>query len=304
MSTGIIEKIQTLKKQRNAVILAHNYQPGDIQDIADFTGDSLALSVQASQTDADVIVFCGVLFMAETAAILSPEKTVLLPEKGAGCPMADMINAQQLQELKNQHPDALVVCYVNSTAEVKALSDYCCTSGNALELVQTLPKDREIIFVPDKNLGGFIVERTGREMILWPGYCSSHMLIVPADIEAARKAHPNALVLAHPECNPDVRALADELLSTGGMLKLAETSDVNEFVIATENGIIYSLQKQNPDKHFYPATEKAICPNMKKISLEKVVWALEDMQYQITIPEPICSNAKKSLDRMLEVLPK
>ena len=303
MSTGIIEKIQTLKKQRNAVILAHNYQPGDIQDIADFTGDSLALSVQASQTDADVIVFCGVLFMAETAAILSPEKTVLLPEKGAGCPMADMINAQQLQELKNQHPDALVVCYVNSTAEVKALSDYCCTSGNALELVQTLPKDREIIFVPDKNLGGFIVERTEREMILWPGYCSSHMLIVPADIEAARKAHPNALVLAHPECNPDVRALADELLSTGGMLKLAETSDVNEFVIATENGIIHSLQKQNPDKRFYPATEKAICPNMKKISLEKVVWALEDMQYQITIPEPICSNAKKSLDRMLEVLP-
>ncbi len=303
MSTGIIEKIQTLKKQRNAVILAHNYQPGDIQDIADFTGDSLALSVQASQTDADVIVFCGVLFMAETAAILSPEKTVLLPEKGAGCPMADMINVQQLQELKNQHPDALVVCYVNSTAEVKALSDYCCTSGNALELVQTLPKDREIIFVPDKNLGGFIVERTEREMILWPGYCSSHMLIVPADIEAARKAHPNALVLAHPECNPDVRALADELLSTGGMLKLAETSDVNEFVIATENGIIHSLQKQNPDKRFYPATEKAICPNMKKISLEKVVWALEDMQYQITVSEPVCSRAKRSLDRMLEVLP-
>ncbi|MHC4290634.1 MAG: quinolinate synthase NadA [Planctomycetota bacterium] len=303
MSTGIIEKIQTLKKQRNAVILAHNYQPGDIQDIADFTGDSLALSVQASQTDADVIVFCGVLFMAETAAILSPEKTVLLPEKGAGCPMADMINVQQLQELKNKHPEAHVICYVNSTAEVKALSDYCCTSGNALELVQTLPKDREIIFVPDKNLGGFIVERTEREMILWPGYCSSHMLIVPADIEAARKAHPNALVLAHPECNPDVRALADELLSTGGMLKLAETSDVNEFVIATENGIIHSLQKQNPDKRFYPATEKAICPNMKKISLEKVVWALEDMQYQITVSEPVCSRAKRSLDRMLEVLP-
>jgi quinolinate synthase len=303
MSTGIIEKIQTLKKQRNAVILAHNYQPGDIQDIADFTGDSLALSVQASQTDADVIVFCGVLFMPETAAILSPEKTVLLPEKGAGCPMADMINVQQLQELKNKHPEAHVICYVNSTAEVKALSDYCCTSGNALELVQTLPKDREIIFVPDKNLGGFIVERTEREMILWPGYCSSHMLIVPADIEAARKAHPNALVLAHPECNPDVRALADELLSTGGMLKLAETSDVNEFVIATENGIIHSLQKQNPDKRFYPATEKAICPNMKKISLEKVVWALEDMQYQITVSEPVCSRAKRSLDRMLEVLP-
>jgi len=303
MSTSIIEKIQTLKEQRNAVILAHNYQPGEIQDIADFTGDSLGLSIQASQTDADVIVFCGVLFMAETAAILSPKKTVLLPEKGAGCPMADMINAQQLQELKDKYPEALVVCYVNSTAEVKALSDYCCTSGNALELVQTLPRERDIIFVPDKNLGGFIAERTGIEMILWPGYCSSHVRIVPADIEAARKAHPNASVLAHPECNPDVRALADELMSTGGMLKFAKTSDVNEFIIATENGIIYSLQKQNPDKYFYPASEKAICPNMKKISLEKVLWAMEDMQYQIEVPEPICSRARRSLDRMLEVLP-
>ena len=187
MSEALLEKIQTLKKQRNAVILAHNYQPGEIQDMADYTGDSLGLSVQAAQTDADVIVFCGVLFMAETAAILSPHKTVLLPEMGAGCPMADMINAQQLQELKNEHPDALVVCYVNSTAEVKALSDYCCTSGNALELVRTLPKDREIIFVPDKNLGGFIVEQTGIEMILWPGYCSTHVRIQPEDVETARK---------------------------------------------------------------------------------------------------------------------
>jgi quinolinate synthase len=303
MSLSITEKIQALKKQRNAVILAHNYQPGEIQDIADFTGDSLGLSVQASNTDADVIVFCGVLFMAETAAILSPEKTVLLPDKMAGCPMADMINAAQLQELKDQHPGALVVCYVNSTAEVKALSDYCCTSGNALELVQTLPQDRDIIFVPDKNLGGFIVERTGREMILWPGYCSTHVRILPADVHAARQKHPNAKVLAHPECSPEVRAMADELLSTGGMLKFAKTSDVNEFIIATENGIIHSLKKQNPDKYFYPATEKAVCPNMKKISLEKVVWALEDMRYNITVPEPICSNARRSLDRMLQVLP-
>jgi quinolinate synthase len=190
MSSEIIEKIQSLKQQRNAVILAHNYQPGEIQDIADYTGDSLGLSVQAAQTDADVIVFCGVLFMAETAAILSPEKTVLLPDKHAGCPMADMINAQQLQELKNEHPDALVVCYVNSTAEVKALSDYCCTSGNAMELVNSLPADREVIFVPDKNLGGFIVERTGREMILWPGYCATHMRILASDIVSAREEHP------------------------------------------------------------------------------------------------------------------
>jgi len=304
MSVSIIEKIQTLKKQRNAVILAHNYQPGEIQDIADFTGDSLGLSVQASKTDADVIVFCGVLFMAETAAILSPDKTVLLPDKDAGCPMADMINAAQLRELKDQHPEALVVCYVNSTAEVKALSDYCCTSGNALELVQTLPRERDIIFVPDKNLGGFIVERTGRQMILWPGYCSTHVRILPADVESARQAHPNAVVLAHPECNPDVRALADELLSTGGMLKFARTSGADEFIIATEKGIIHSLKKQHPDKQFHPVTEKAVCPNMKKISLEKVVWALEDMQYKITVPEPICSKARRSLDRMLQVLPK
>ena len=304
MSAALLEKIQTLKNQRNAVILAHNYQPGEIQDMADYTGDSLGLSVQASQTDADVIVFCGVLFMAETAAILSPDKTVLLPDKHAGCPMADMIDAQQLQELKKQHPDALVVCYVNSTAEVKALSDYCCTSGNALELVQTLPKDREIIFVPDKNLGGFIVKRTGIEMILWPGYCSTHVRILTEDVEAARAKHPNAKLLAHPECNPDVWELADELLSTGQMLKYAKTSDVNEFVIATENGIIHSLRKQNPDKQFYPVKEKAVCPNMKKISLEKVAWALEDMQYQITVPEPICTDAKRSLDRMLEIIPK
>jgi quinolinate synthase len=241
--------------------------------------------------------------MAETAAILSPEKMVLLPEKTAGCPMADMINAQQLQELKNEHPDTLVVCYVNSTAEVKALSDYCCTSGNALELVKTLPKDREIIFVPDKNLGGFIVEQTGIEMILWPGYCSTHVRITPEDVAAARKAHPDARVMAHPECNPDVRKLADELLSTGQMLKYAKTSSTNEFIIATEKGIIHSLKKQSPDKQFYPVTEKAICPNMKKISLEKVAWSLEDMQHQVTVPEPICKKARTALDRMLEVVP-
>ena len=303
MISSIVDKIQTLKNQHHAVILAHNYQPGEIQDIADYTGDSLGLSVQAAQTDADVIVFCGVLFMAETAAILSPDKTVLLPDKGAGCPMADMINAEQLRKLKAEHPDALVVCYVNSTAEIKALSDYCCTSGNALELVKTLPQDREILFVPDKNLGGYIVEQTGRDMVLWPGYCSTHVRILTDDVRQARSEHPDAVVLAHPECNPDVREIADELLSTGQMLKFAKTSDVNEFIIATEKGIIHSLKKQNPDKQFYPVTEKAVCPNMKKISLEKVAWALEDMQYQITVPEPTRSEAKRSLDRMLEVLP-
>ncbi|MHC5155595.1 MAG: quinolinate synthase NadA, partial [Planctomycetota bacterium] len=217
--------------------------------------------------------------------------------------MADMITPEQLREMKEQHPDALVVCYVNSTAEIKALSDYCCTSGNALELVQTLPEGREIIFVPDRNLGGFIIERTGREMILWPGHCPTHLRILPEDVAAARRAHPDAKVLAHPECNPDVRAIADELLSTGQMLKYAKTSSVDEFIIATEIGIVHSLQKQNPGKQFHPITEKAVCPNMKKISLEKVLWALEDMQYQITVSEPVRSEARQSLDRMLQVLP-
>ena len=304
MSVELLEKIQTLKAKRNAIILAHNYQPGDIQDLADYAGDSLGLSVQAAQTEAETIVFCGVRFMAETAAILSPEKTVLLPEKNAGCPMADMINAQQLEELKNKHPDALVVCYVNSTAEVKALSDYCCTSGNAVALVESLPKDRDILFVPDKNLGGYVNKQTGRNMILWPGYCSTHVRIEVEDFQKARQQYPNAVLLAHPECNPQVRLLADELLSTGQMLKFVSNSDSHEFVIATENGILHTLKKQNPDKVFYPVTEKAICPNMKKITLEKVLWALEDMQYRITVPEPTCSNARKSLERMIEVLPK
>ncbi len=303
MNADIRQRLQSLKEQRKAVILAHNYQPGEIQDIADFTGDSLQLSVQASQTNAEVIVFCGVRFMAETSAILSPEKTVLLPELLAGCPMADMINAQQLTELKHKHPDALVVCYVNSTAEVKALSDYCCTSGNALELVRRLPKDRDILFVPDRNLGGFIVEQTGREMILWPGYCPTHMRILPEDIQKARQLHPEAAVLAHPECRPDVRQIADERLSTGQMLKYVKQSPKAEFIIATEEGILHTLRKQNPDKRFYPANEKSVCPNMKKITLEKVLWSLEDMKYRITVEEPVRTQAKKSLDRMLEVLP-
>lgn len=303
MNADIRQRLQSLKEQRKAVILAHNYQPGEIQDIADFTGDSLQLSVQASQTNAEVIVFCGVRFMAETAAILSPDKTVLLPEVLAGCPMADMINAQQLTELKQKHPDALVVCYVNSTAEVKALSDYCCTSGNALELVRRLPKDRDILFVPDRNLGGFIIEQTGREMILWPGYCPTHMRILSEDIQKARQLHPEAVVLAHPECRAEVRQMADERLSTGQMLKYTKQSPQSEFIIATEEGILHTLRKQNPEKRFYPANEKSVCPNMKKISLEKVLWSLEDMKYRITVEEPVRTQARKSLDRMLEVLP-
>jgi quinolinate synthase len=303
LSAELLEKIQRLRQQRKAVILAHNYQPGEVQDVADFVGDSLGLSKEAAQTDAETIVFCGVHFMAETAAILSPEKTVLLPEKHAGCPMADMITAEQLQQLKDKHPDALVVSYVNTTAEVKALSDYCCTSGNAVELVSSLPEDKEIIFVPDKYLGQHIIDRTGRDMILWPGYCPTHVIITPDDIKKAKDQYPDAVVMAHPECTEQARASADQLLSTSQMLNFAAKSGANQFIVATETGIIYTLKKQNPEKEFISATENAICPNMKKITLEKVAWSLEDMEYKITVPEDIRTKAQAALDRMLAVLP-
>jgi quinolinate synthase len=307
LSDELIKKIQRLKTQRNAVILAHNYQPGEIQDIADFCGDSLALSIQASKATAEVIVFCGVRFMAETAAILCPKKTVLLPEKTAGCPMADMITAPQLRELKEQHPGALVVCYVNSTADVKAESDYCCTSSNAVEVVNSLPADKKILFVPDKNLGQFVAERTGRDILLWPGYCATHTVITVDDVKNAKAKYPDAVVLAHPECTLPVRELADELLSTGRMLTFAAKSSAKRFIIATETGIIHTLRKQavqaGKNTEFIPASARATCPNMKKITLDKVVFALEDMQYQVTVDVQIRTRAKKALDRMIEILP-
>ncbi len=303
MSKQLQEKISKLKAEKNAVILAHNYQPGEIQDIADFTGDSLGLSIKAAQTDADTIVFCGVLFMAETAAILSPDKTVLLPDKHAGCPLADMITAEQLRQLKEKHPGAVVVCYVNSSAEVKAESDYCCTSANAVEVVESIPPDKQIIFVPDQHLGRFVSDRTGREMILWPGYCSTHVAITVDDVEKAKAAYPDAVVMAHPECNEPVKELSDELLSTGQMLKFAKKSDAKRFIIATEKGIIHTLKKENPQKEFYPVTERAVCQNMKRITLDKVLWSLEDMHYRITVPEPVRTRAKTAIDRMVEILP-
>jgi quinolinate synthase len=302
LSQQIIEKINHLKQDRGAVILAHNYQPGEIQELADFCGDSLGLSIKASQTEAAVIVFCGVHFMAETAAILSPEKTVLLPDVSAGCPMADMITAQQLRELKSKYPDALVVCYVNSPAEVKAESDYCCTSANAVGVVNSMPQDRQIIFVPDKYLGSFVAGRTGRDIILWQGYCPTHVIITAEEIQRAKQKYPHAVVLAHPECTEPVRQLSDQLLSTSQMLRFAGESDAEEFIIATEIGIIHTLQKQNPDKKFIAASERAVCPNMKKISLEKLLWALEDMQYKITVPDEIRRRASKSLERMVAVV--
>jgi quinolinate synthase len=303
MRTPVTEKINRLKTKRNAVILAHNYQAGEVQDLADFTGDSLELSRKAAQTQADVIVFCGVKFMAETAAILSPGKIVLIPDRHAGCPLADMITAQQLIDLKSKHPDAVVVCYVNSSAEVKAESDYCCTSANAVEIVKSIPLDKEIIFVPDQHLGRFVVEKTGREMILWPGYCVTHAAITEDDVKQARAAHPGAIVMAHPECSEPVKAICDQILSTGQMLKFARQSEAKSFIVATEMGIIHSLKKQNPGKEFFAVSDRAVCPNMKRITVEKVLWSLEDMKYKITVPDEIRTRAKQALDRMDAVLP-
>lgn len=300
---ALVERIRALKQQRNAVLLAHNYQIPEIQDLADVTGDSLGLSIQAARTDAEVIVFCGVMFMAETAAILSPDKTVLIPDPHAGCPMADMITADQLRDLKAEHPDALVVCYVNSTAEVKAESDYCCTSSNAVELVASLPAEREILFVPDQNLGRHVQRETGRNIVLWPGYCRSHVLITPEDLERARQEHPEGVVLAHPECKDAVKELADELLSTGQMLSRVKQAGASTFIIATEVGILHSLKQANPEATFVAATERAYCDNMKKITLDKVLWSLEDMQHHVQVLPDIAKRAKRALDRMIAVLP-
>ncbi|MCU0915946.1 MAG: quinolinate synthase NadA [Planctomycetes bacterium] len=299
----LIDQIRVLKAERRAVLLAHNYQPPEIQDLADFCGDSLGLSLQASKTDAEVIVFCGVRFMAETAKILSPGKTVLLPDRTAGCPMAEMITAGQLRELKDRHPDALVVCYVNSTAEVKAESDYCCTSANAVAVVQSLPRDRPVIFVPDQHLGRFVAQRTGRDLILWPGYCPTHAYISEDDIRRAREQHPDAVVIAHPECSEPVKDLADALLSTGQMIKFVRTSPAPCFIVATEVGMIHPLKKARPDAEYIPAGSRGVCPNMKKITLEKVLTSLADRQYPIEVPEEIRRRAERALQRMVAILP-
>ncbi len=299
--TELVEEILSLKRQKKAVILVHNYQRGEVQDIADFMGDSLGLSQNAAKTDAEVIVFCGVHFMAETAAILCPEKTVLLPDVESGCPMADMIPAEKLRQKKKELPDATVVCYVNSSAEVKAESDICCTSANVVKVVESLDA-REILFIPDQYLGHYVSTKTGKEMHLWPGYCPTHVRILPEDITRLKKEYPNARALVHPECRPDVIAVADEVMSTGGMVRYARESKAKEMIIGTETGIIYRLKKENPGKTFIPASEKAVCPNMKRITLEKVLWALQEMQFQVTVPEEIRLRAKTAVDRMLEIV--
>lgn len=295
------EQIQELKVRRGAIVIAHNYQVDEVQAIADFTGDSLELSRKAAQLREEVVVFCGVHFMAETAAILSPDKTILIPDPNAGCPMADMVTADKLRALKAQHPGAKVVCYVNSSAEVKAESDICCTSSNAVKVCESLG-DVEIIFVPDRNLGAFVAEKLGREFILYNGFCPTHERIRDIDVLAMKAQYPGALVLAHPECNKPVRDLADELLSTGQMCHFATASENREFIIATELGINYRLRTENPGKRFYPVNpDRAVCPNMKKITVEKILWSLQDMKQRVTVPANIAARAVGCIERMLEI---
>jgi quinolinate synthase len=299
-NSDINDEIQRLKKQRNAVILVHNYQRPEVQDIADFLGDSLELSQRAAQTRADVIVFCGVHFMAETAYIINPRRTVLLPEPESGCPMADMITVDALIAKKKELPGVTVVCYVNSTAAVKAESDVCCTSANAVKVVKSL-KEKDILFVPDQYLGQWVSDKTGKHMHLWPGFCPTHMRILTEDILREKQLHPDALALVHPECRTETKAVADEVMSTGGMIRFARESKAKEFIIGTETGIIYRLKKENPGKNFYPASEKAVCPNMKRITLEKVLWSLQEMEHKITVPEEIRVRALNAVERMLAI---
>ena len=292
--------IKSRCRENDAVILAHNYQPPEIQDLADFVGDSLELSVKAAQAQHRMIVFCGVRFMAETAKLLSPASTVLLPRIEAGCPMADMADADKLRELKAAHPGAVAVCYVNSTAAVKAECDICCTSANAERIVRMIPADREIIFLPDRNLGANVEKATGRKMILWPGFCPTHMRIVPELMEQSRAAHPHAVVMVHPECMPAVTALADQVLSTGGMLRFARQTSVRQIIVGTESGLLHRLQRENPDKEFFPIGGNIVCPNMKMISPHDVLNALDKKETEIVIPEALRLRARAPITRMIE----
>ena len=298
---SIENRIIKLKTEKKAVILAHNYQIDEVQDIADFVGDSLQLSQEAAKIKNSIIVFCGVHFMAETAKIISPQRKVLLPDENAGCPMADMITVKELVEFKAKYPDAVVVCYVNTTAGVKALSDICCTSANAVRVVNSIPQDKQIIFVPDKYLGSYVQNQTGREMILWNGYCPTHAGISVKSLASLKKEHPLADILVHPECPPDVADFADKVLSTGQMLIFAKQSDKKEFIIGTEIGIIHRLQKENPGKVFYPVSRHTICPNMKLINLEKILWSLEEEKFEIILDKKIIDGAKNAIERMLAI---
>jgi len=300
------QELRRLAARRDAVILAHNYQRPEVQDAAHHTGDSLELARIAQKDEHSVILFCGVHFMAETAYILSPHKTVLMPDKRAGCPMADMVTVAGLRKLKAENPDAVVVAYVNTSAEIKAETDVCCTSANAVEIVERFPRDQKIIFVPDRNLGAYIAKQTGREdtMILWQGYCHVHDDFTPQDIERERAANPGAIVMAHPESPPDVLDLADVVTSTSGMLRYPAGSDAPTFIVATETGLLHRLGLLYPDRRFVPASRKAVCPNMKLTTLERCVATLGDefddlLDHQVTVPEHIRVKALRAVERMI-----
>lgn len=294
-------EIARLKNEKNAVILSHVYQRPEVQEVADFVGDSLGLSRQAAQTKASIIIFCGVHFMAESASILSPDKIVVLADENAGCPMADMVDAEGLWRRKKELGDPIVVCYVNTSAEVKAESDIACTSANAVKVVASLPAGRPVLFVPDKNLGAYISKMTGREMIMWDGYCNTHDRLTAEEILRARAGHPEALVLVHPECRPEVIDLADAVASTTGMIRFARESSAREFIVATETGILHPLKKECPDKEFYPASNRLVCPNMKLTTLEKVHRSLITLEPRVSVPREIRERAVRCLDRMLAI---
>ena len=293
----LIEQVLKLKQQKNTVILVHNYQIPDMYKIADFIGDSLELSKQAAKTDADILLFCGVKFMAETAKILSPKKTVLLPTLEAGCSLADMATAEKLKEMKKKHPKAAVVSYVNTSAEVKALSDVCCTSMNAVKIVNSLPNE-EIIFLPDKNLGRYVQSKTNKKIILWDGYCSIHHELNAKALTDLKKQNPNAKIIAHPECRTDILQAADHICGTGGMAKFAKLDNAKDFIVVTECGMTEKLREDAPDKNFHSFCN--ICPYMKTTTLPLVVNSLKNNQNEIKLPEEIIAKAKKALDRMLE----
>ena len=303
-SKDLREKIRTLLHERKAILLAHNYQRPEVQDIADLCGDSLELSIKASQTDAEVIVFCGVHFMAETASILCPNKKVLLPVSDAGCPMADMITAEKLRKKKEEisaGKRVVVISYVNTTAEVKAETDICCTSANVIQVANSVDPSRQIFMTPDKNLAQYAIKYTDRDIVYWEGFCPVHNNLTVAQVRETKSVHPEALFLAHPECPPEVLELADEVKSTSGMIAYAGNSESREFIIGTEIGILHPLSKANPDKSFFPADPGMICSDMKKIGLREILRALENLQPEVKVPKEIREKAKGAVDRMLAI---